>query len=127
MGIKFEKNTPTENLDQNRLAILAGEIEATVGDTLKLETYENTYFLENDVLSLSFEVDEDRFTILNIEINESEQGEGHGTAIIEVIHAWADEQGLTVYARKVKSDSRGFWESVGYIPSAEEDDLFVRD
>ena|GEM_PF-6320273 len=76
----------------------------------------STYEIDNEIIHLTFAIDEVRLTILNIEV--IDEGYRLGTNIIKSMHQFAEEIGLEVWASKVKDEARDYWEDVlSYVES----------
>ncbi|PIL36516.1 hypothetical protein GSI_00205 [Ganoderma sinense ZZ0214-1] len=55
----------------------------------------------------------DMIEIRGLAVSTKRQGRGYGTALVEAIHAIADEQGRAIWL--VTGDAVGFYETLGYI------------
>lgn len=68
-----------------------------------------TFYFESEIFELSFQIEDDVFTIGNIEI--FEQGEGLGTRIVNQIIEFCSEYNFTcIKANKIKRNKFRFWE-----------------
>ena len=83
----------------------------TVSSWPVYEFYDETYEVESDDFSLTFVIHEQAFEIRNIN---TRGNEGCGRRILEVVHAFADDYCLNVFASNVQSEARGFWQTMGY-------------
>lgn len=70
-----------------------------------------TWEFESDRVTLSFVIHERHFEIRNIDIRGNE---GFGRRVTELVHEFADEHGLAVFASNVRGEARGFWQVMGY-------------
>ncbi len=101
---------------------LVEAIERVTQDRIALSCFDGTFEMDANTFSLSFTMTDDHFEIRSIDVHGNH---GLGSDILDAIHTFADERGLEVYASKVRSTARGFWEKMGY-QEAESDGEYYR-
>lgn len=70
-----------------------------------------THELECEHFSLTFVIHEESIEVRSINTHGQH---GFGRRILELVHAIADDYGLSVYASNVRTTARGFWDAMGY-------------
>jgi hypothetical protein len=96
-------------------------LSESTGEDLTVECIEDTYEVESDSLTLTFTLDEEFFEIRSIDVHGNT---GLGKKVVKSIHQYADEEGLEVIAKNVRSYARGFWEKMGYLEGQKSDEYF---
>lgn len=107
---------------EDDLDLFKDELSLVLGEPVSIECVGGTYEIEVDNLTLTFVVDDSLFEIRLIDTHGNS---GLGSQVLDVVHNYADENGLDVIASNVVDEARGFWES-NYYQEGEEENQFYR-
>lgn len=118
--MNFEKRDSVESIPPP-IREFVKELYELYPDELTIEQFDDTYEIDTDDFNLSFVIEDSQFEIRNIDVRGHH---GFGSKIIEVIHKYADNEGLEVFASNVDETAVGFWRQMGYEEGSEEDTYF---
>ncbi len=117
-GDRIEERSD-ENVHQ-QLQIVLREI---LGKSATFAEIGDAVHLEADELTLIFADDGDDLKIKNITVRE--EGGGLGTYVIGALMDYAESHNMGLVASNVQDSARSFWESIGFLESAESGEYYI--
>lgn len=103
------------------LSEFSEQLSEILDEGVSIEYIDGTYEIETDNLTLTFAIDDG---IFEIRLIDTHGVSGMGGNVLNVIHAYSEENNLDVIASNVVDEARGFWEKNGYQEGEEEGQFF---